>query len=196
MTTHPESRRLTRALARAARKTVGFHGVVYRSASPRFASQGEIIAGSGARVVGGRWNPPRAFATVYLSLDPHAALDEALSHFRRFGLPLEKAMPRTFVAVAADLHRVFNLTDRSVLQTLRLSRRKLTVEPWWEIQSAGGEALTQALGRIGYEQGVEGLLAPSAARADGTNLVVFPGNLGPTSKLIVLSAGELSPPWS
>jgi hypothetical protein len=39
------------------------------------------------------------------------------------------------------------------------------------------EALTQAVGRIAFEAGLEGLLVPSAQVRKSKNLVVFPENL-------------------
>jgi RES domain-containing protein len=78
---HPESDRLRHALERCASRDVRWSGVVYRSASPRYANKGDLLTGVGSKTAGARWNPPRSFPTVYSSLDPHTALDEVLAHF-------------------------------------------------------------------------------------------------------------------
>ena len=43
--------------------------------------------------------------------------------------------------------------------------------------------LSQALGRLAWALGLEGLLVPSAVVRRGLNLVVFPENLRPSSRL-------------
>jgi len=45
--------------------------------------------------------------------------------------------------------------------------------PWRPVQHAGQEAVTQAIGRLARERGLQGLLAPSAARPRAKNLVLF-----------------------
>lgn len=114
-----------------------------------------------------------------------------LAHFRHYALPVESAMPRVLVAVSANLRRVLDLADGAVQTTIGVSRRRLVSEPWRQIRATGEEALTQAIGRIGHDRGLEGLLVPSAARPGGKNLIVFPANLDLGSRLTILNAGEL-----
>jgi hypothetical protein len=63
MTTHPESERLARALARCGPLAEKWAGFVYRSASPEYANRDDLITGAGARKTGGRWNPRESFHT-------------------------------------------------------------------------------------------------------------------------------------
>ncbi|WP_076347092.1 RES family NAD+ phosphorylase [Paludisphaera borealis] len=193
MSHHPDSPRLERAVTRLLPAAVPFQGVAYRSASPRYANLHDLLTGAGARLSGARWNPPGSFPSVYLSLDPHTALDEVLAHFHHYALSIPSAMPRVTVAVSASLQRLLDLTDAEVCSSLRLSRRRLLTEPWREMQAAGEEAVTQAVGRVAFHAGVEGLLVPSAARAHGVNLIVFPANIDRSSLLEVLGAEELPP---
>jgi RES domain-containing protein len=164
---HPESDRLRHALERCASRAVRWSGVVYRSALPRYANKDDLLTGVGSKTAGGRWNPPKSSPTVYSSLDPHTALDEVLAHFRYYGFPIESAMPRVTVSVSARLVRVLDLTDGKIRSALRISERRILEEPWREVQKAGPEALTQALGRIVHELGWEAFLVPSAARRGG-----------------------------
>jgi RES domain-containing protein len=188
---HPESDRLRHALERYASRAVRWSGVVYRSASPRYANNDDLLTGVGSKTAGARWNPPKSFPTIYSSLDPHTALDEVLAHFRYYGFPIESAMPRVTVSVRARLLRVLDLTDGKTRSALRVSERRMVDEPWRDEQNAGREALTQALGRIGHELGWEAFLVPSAARREGLNLIIFPANLARRSLLEIINMGEL-----
>jgi RES domain-containing protein len=102
-------------------------------------------------------------------------------------------MPRVIVSLEARLARVLNLTDSTIRRILGVSRRRLLDEPWREKQKMGREALTQAIGRLGFDAEWEGLLVPSAARRGGINLIVFPANLdAPASWLRITNKAELS----
>ncbi len=49
---------------------VPYRGEAYRHLAPRW----HPLSGGGARIQGGRWNPPESFATLYLALErPTAA---------------------------------------------------------------------------------------------------------------------------
>jgi RES domain-containing protein len=188
---HPESDRLRHALEHCALRAVRYSGVVYRSASPRYANKDDLLTGVGSKTAGARWNPPKSFPTVYSSLDPHTALDEVLAHFRYYKIPVESAMPRVTVSVRVRLGRVLDLANGKTRSALRVSERRMLDEPWREEQKAGREALTQALGRLAYELGWEGLLVPSAARKEGMNLIVFPANLYQRGCLEIINVGDL-----
>jgi filamentous hemagglutinin len=176
---------------RCASRAVPWSGVVYRSASPRYANKGDLLTGVGSKTAGARWNPPKSFPTIYASLDPHTALDEILAHFRYYKIPIESAMPRVTVSVRVRLGTVLDLTDGRTRSRLRVSERRMLDEPWREEQKLGREALTQALGRLAHELGWEGLLVPSAAMKGGTNLIVFPANLSRRSSLEIINVGDL-----
>jgi RES domain-containing protein len=172
-----ESDRLQKAIEKCLAHISPWTGEFFRSASPRYANKDDIITGAGSKIAGARWNPPGAFRTVYGSLDVETAVAEALAHFRHFGFPPSQAMPRVIVAIEANLQRVLDFTAGTTRRWLGVSARRMLEEPWREKQKKGHEALTQAIGRLAYEASVEGLLAPSAARKNGTNLIIFPGNL-------------------
>lgn len=113
------------------------------------------------------------------------------------GLPDSKAMPYVMVAVAIQVTEILDITDATVRRTLRLSRKRLTQEPWEDVQNQGNEAITQALGRLVRAAGIKGLLAPSAACPGGTNLVIFPDNLLPSvDRLDIVNPDWLPPPFT
>ena len=185
---HPESRRLARAVARAVPLAGPWAGVVFRSASPAYAATRDLLSGEGVRRHGGRWNPPGSLAAIYASETPETALAEALAQFRRYGIPDRDAMPRVLVALDLRLARVLDMTDGAVRRVLRVSRRRMTAEPWRRLQDSGREGVTQAIGRIAFEAGLEGMRTPSAALPGGVNFVVFPAALDAGSSVTVAEA--------
>src|SRR5262245_47165987 len=128
MKIHPDTDRLRRALARCTPTT--WRGDLFRSASPRYASKDDIVTGAGSKTAGGRWNPPGSFHTVYASLDVETAVAEALQHFRYYGLPVSKAMPRVIVSLEAKLNWVLELRDGDTRRVLAVSERRMLEEPW------------------------------------------------------------------
>ena len=137
------------------------------------------MTGAGSRTAGGRWNPPGSFHTVYASLEVETAVAEALQHFRYYGLPVSRAMPRVMVSLEAKLNRVLDLRDGDTRRLLAVSERRMLAAPWREEQKKGREAITQALGRLAFEADIQGLLVSSAAHKGGSNLILFPANLDP-----------------
>jgi len=194
--TYPPSLRVSDRLTRALKRTLAFTrswaGELYRSASPCYANKDDLLTGAGSKTAGARWNPPNSFRTVYASLEVETALDEALAHFRYYGLSLAKAMPRMIVSLEARIQRTLDLRDGPTRRLLGVSVRRMLTEPWREEQKRGREALTQAIGRLAYEVDLEGLLVPSAARKGGSNLILFPANLdAPKSWLKIINRADL-----
>ena len=179
MKPHPDTDRLRRALEKCLPRAIAWQGELFRSAAPRYANKDDIITGAGSKAAGARWNPPGGFHTVYASLDVETAVAEALQHFRYYGLPVSKAMPRVIVALETKLERVLDLRDGDVRRVLVVSEKRMLSEPGREEQQKGHEALTQAIGRIAYDLDIQALLVPSAARKVGSNLIVLPANLDP-----------------
>lgn len=161
-------------------------GEVYRSATPRYARAADIVTGLGSGKMGGRWNPPGGFATVYASLEPEAAMSESLAAFRYYGWALHAAMPRLFRSLRVSLLLVLDFRQPVLAPELAGWMGRIRQEDWRAVQQAGREPTSQALGRAAFEAGLEGLLVPSFAAADSTNLVAFPGNFAATSSIRVI----------
>jgi RES domain-containing protein len=181
-------------VGRCAKFAAPWAGVVYRSASVAYANRDDLVTGAGAKHAGARWNPPNSVPSVYASLERWTATEEALAHHRYFGFPEETALPWVMVATRVNLQRVLNLADQKPRRSLGVNRGRLTGEDWRARNARGREALTQAIGRLAWEAGWEGLLVPSAADPGGVNLVVFPGNLvPPDSYLPIVNRDQLPP---
>lgn len=163
---------------------------MFRSTTPKYATEKDLLSGAGSKKSGGRWNPV-GYAVVYASLTPETAMLEALSMQRYFQLPLENAMPRTFVAIEALLTNVLDLRIGSVRHQLGVSRERMRSIDWRSEINQGREPITQTLTRAAMELKFEGMVVPSAADLRGSNLLVFPEQLLPGSTLQILHADRL-----
>jgi hypothetical protein len=68
----------------------------------------------------------------------YAPMAEALAHYRHYGIAIEDAMPRTFVAIEVRLGKVLDFRDRPVRQRMQVSwDRILSVD--WRKEVAPGE---------------------------------------------------------
>jgi RES domain-containing protein len=165
--------------------------VAYRSSTPKYATEQDLLTGEGSRRFGGRWNPV-GIAMVYASLIPETAMAETLAHHRYYGIPIEDAMPRVFVAIEARLRFVLDLREGAVRQRLQVSMERILAVDWRGEIREGRQPVTQLIGQAAWESGWEGLIVPSAADPKGNNLVILPECLRPESSLTVLNVGRLT----
>ena len=169
-----------------------FGQLVYRSSTPKYATETDLITGEGSKRQGGRWNP-LGIAVVYASLTPETALAETLAHDRYYNLPIENAMPRTFVALQVKTQSILDLTDGQVRRRLGVSLDAIRTVDWRSEMHLGRKPITQEIGQAAFEVGLEGLIVSSAADTKGKNLLIFPTNLQPGSTVTVLNADRLNP---
>jgi RES domain-containing protein len=191
---HPDSVALERAIGRCIPLVSWWEGTAYRVAATRRANAGDLLAGIGSRLTGGRWTPLGAFPATYLSCDYRTAVEEYLAGNRRRGLPPSAATPFVVTAVDARLTRILDVTDGRVRRRLRVSEHRMLQEPWWDIQARGKEAATQAIGRLVRAAGIKGLVVPSSALSGGANLVIFPDNLVIDEDVLDVVNADLLPP--
>lgn len=144
-------------------ETVPFRGVAFRHVSPGTDPR----SGTGARIHGGRWNPPDSFQTVYLGLDVATASAEFHRAAARQGLRPEDFVPRELHTFEVSLSAVIDLRKESELSRVALTLR--------DIERTDPRAC-QLVGEAAQYLGAEGLLAPSATGV-GSVLVVFLGRL-------------------
>lgn len=136
-------------------------GTTYRYTTARR----DPLSGAGARLNGGRWNPPDIFATVYLGTPLEATAGELDRLAESQG-----TTPERLLRVPYLLHTV-EVTDLQVLdltRTAALDRLGITLE------DIGDEDWTacQAIGQAAWFLGLGGVLAPSASGA-GLVLAAF-----------------------
>lgn len=161
--------------------TSSFAGSVFRHCSPETA----VLSTTGARIRGGRWNPP-GVAALYCAQDRATVADEWYRAAERQGIAPEGFVPRV-------LHRLeISLTS---LLDLR-SQRSLEVVGLGESQLRGlDQSACQMVGEVAHYLGIEGISAPSAA-GPGVVIAVFLDVLGSESRVDVLSSEiwEAPPP--
>jgi RES domain-containing protein len=185
---------LLRALFQAVgAKAAGWNGIVYRAVGTEYANKRDLLSGEGTKRFGGRWTPPGSFATAHASLDVKTAVVESLGTQQQYGIAVDARLPLTLVAIDVSLKKLIDLTDDSILRELGLTRQRLMRCRWRENMDKGREALTQAIGRIAFEAGLEALLVPSAQARKGKNLVVYSDNLQKASSLTIQNVGKLLP---
>jgi RES domain-containing protein len=172
-------------------RTAGWNGTAFRAVGIEYANKRDLISGEGTKRNGSRWTPPGSFATVHVSLDVKTAMAESLGTQQLYGIALTARFPLTIVAIDVRLNRLIDLADVRVLVDLGLTRQKLLRCRWRQSMDKGREALTQALGRVAFEAGLEGLFVPSAQTRKGSNLIVFPDNLQKGSTLAIQNAEKL-----
>lgn len=164
--------------------------ILYRSSSPKFANSKDLLSGEGSRRFGDRWNPV-GLRVVYASLTPLTAMAETLAHHRYYHIPIQEAMPRTFVALEVNLKVVLDLTLSPVLEQLQITRSEILGIDWRASVQAGQRPLTQTIGNLAHQLGLEGLIFPSAADAEGKNFLLFPDNLRTESQVYVINSDKL-----
>lgn len=140
------------------------------------------LSGEGARLHGGRWNPPGSFATLYLATTRAIAIAELHRAAASQGLRPAGFLPRDLVSIRVDLRRVLDVRDDIVAASLGLP-------------STPGDDLTasQRVAEAARNLGFEAILAPSAAASDGEVLAVFPDRLHGASTIEVEASRALAP---
>lgn len=190
MPRQPSLDQLRVSLKKLVDDALAFSGTTYRSSTPKYATEDDLLNGEGSKLHGARWNP-KGIAVVYAADSPETAMAESLAQSRYFGIPVYSAMPRVFVAIEMKLKRVVDLRESHVRQRLHVSNDTMTTIDWRKEVNAGHLPITQAIGQAAFEAGVEGLIVPSAAKPEGFNVLVFPENLKKRSRIQVLNADSL-----
>jgi RES domain-containing protein len=163
-------------------------GHVFRFQTVRFPEAQDILSGLGAKLRGGRWNPP-GLAALYGSTTDTAALEEAKANDRYYGL--DTMAPRLVVAIHADVARMLDLTSPVIRRRLGVTWTELAGEDWRKLVQVGQESLAQALGRAVVSVGASGILARSTAVRRARNVILFPP-LGCSGRLAIVDGDTLA----
>jgi RES domain-containing protein len=155
-------------------RPVAYAGKLLRVTGMDYANTDDLLSGDGSLRFGGRYNAKGGFRAIYASLELDTATAELLAHHRRQGRPDPEAdvFPIAIVSLEVEVDRLLDLTDAAVRRNLKITLKDLD-EDWQSAQNQGQEALTQAIGRLALSAGYQGLVAPSAAKRGGRNLVFF-----------------------
>lgn len=140
-----------------------FRGTAYRHLGLRHSP----MAGEGARIRGGRWNPPDSFPVLYMALSQDTVVAEFYRHAERQGMPPENMLPRRFQEYQVELGLLLDLRDKQVRPDLGLTDAVIQSDDPSTCQSVGDAA---------HYAGFEGIVAPSAT-GTGEVLAVFTDTL-------------------
>lgn len=168
----------------------GFDGVAVRSVPTKYANKNDFYSGFGAVKTGGRWNRI-GLETIYSSLDVMTATAEAYQKLLHFRFLNTMITPRVTAGAKVVLAKVLDLNDIAVLSEIGFTNTELIEEDWRALQKTGVESWTQAIGRGCNLAQFEALIVPSARHEGGKNIVIFPQNLGESSKIEILGADQL-----
>lgn len=133
--------------------------------------------GAGARTIGGRWNPPNSFATLYLGLSVKAVEAEFHRLAERGGREPTDFLPRHLLEYEIELGAILDLTDTAAREALSLTDE--------DLRSKDPE-VCQQIGEAAHHLGREGVRAPSAT-GTGEVIAVFLERLLPNSRIALIS---------
>jgi RES domain-containing protein len=139
------------------------------------------LSAEGARIHGGRWNPPASFSVLYTAFDRATVMAELERAARRQGLTIDDLLPRDEVAYAVSLQRVLDLHAPANLEAVGLSENALSAPDWGPCQAVGDAA---------HYVGFEGIHAPSAT-GTGSTLAILLDRLTLGSTIEVVSIPPL-----
>jgi len=137
------------------------------------AAQYNPLSGAGARSLGGRWNPPESFATLYLAIERETVVAEFNRMAERSRRAPQDFLPRRLYRYEVRLDGLVDLRVPDAMALVGLTAEDLRDDDPTACQAVGEAA--QYLGR-------EGVIAPSATGA-GTILAVYFDRLEPESVL-------------
>jgi RES domain-containing protein len=153
-------------------RSVGFRGLS-ATAFRHVAAGADPRSGLGAKIHGGRWNPPDSWPTVYLGFSRATVRGEWKRAASRQGLTLEDFLPRDLYEFDLELAAVLDLRDPAARKSVDVSDQALRVT---------GQAFCRRIGTAAYRLGAEGVAAPSAT-GEGDVVAVFLDRLHPASRL-------------
>ena len=131
----------------------------------------QALSGEGARVIGGRWNPPRSFPVLYLGLSRETVVGEFQRLAARQHLAPEAFLPRTYYTYEVELTALLDLRAPDAREAVGLDARDLVTDD---------RAVCQAVGDAAHACNREGIIVPGATGA-GEVLAVFIARLRPSS---------------
>jgi RES domain-containing protein len=132
------------------------------------AHWGAALSGEGARIRGGRFNPPDSFPVLYLCTTRPCTVAELHHLGERLVIAVEGLLPRVLYRYETSLDRVLDLTSDETLDHLGVSTAQII---------GGDLTIARQIGESARATGSQAIRAPSATGVDEV-LAVFPELLG------------------
>jgi RES domain-containing protein len=138
------------------------------------------LSGAGARLYGGRWNPPQSFSTLYLAFEQDTVVAEFYRLAERQGRAPEDFLPRQMHRYEITLAAALDLRPAAAQDSLGLTPDALR---------ALDARRCQEIGAAAHYLGFEGIIAPSATGV-GTVIAVFFESLRAESNILSVEDEE------
>jgi RES domain-containing protein len=139
--------------------TTTWSGAVWRHTGPKR----NPLSGEGARLFGGRWNPPDLASTLYLATDENGCRLEFARMAEGQGRGTASFLPRRITKFQAEDLELVDLRQPEHLAAVGLDLEDLTADDWAPCQRVGAAA---------HFLRAAGIIAPSAVGI-GDTLAVF-----------------------
>ena len=130
-----------------------YEGLGYRQQAPTY----DPLSGEGARIHGGRFNPPDSFPVLYLCSTAGCAAAEFMRTTQRHPLGPAAFLPRVLYRYEVQLTAVLDLTDEGTLEHLGLDRGALVDED---------VTMPRQIGEVAQQFGYQAVRNASAAGVD------------------------------
>lgn len=151
--------------------------MAYRIVASRYSP----VSGEGSRGLGGRWNPPSSFPTLYLGLTADTVQAEMERQARLQGRSIDDFVGLRLYQLEIALRVILDLRTEEALAAVGLDTTAL---------AATDRTLCQSVGDAAHFLDCEGILAPSAT-GTGQVLAVFTDKQHPDSHIEPVSHS----PW-
>ena len=126
------------------------------------------LSGEGARIHGGRFNPPNSFPVLYLCLTRACAVAELRNRGQQLAIGVEGLLPRVLYRYEISLDRVLDLTSERTRDHVGISM----------LQILGKDlTLPRQIGDAARATGAQAIRSPSATGVDEI-LAMFPELVG------------------
>lgn len=155
---------ISRELVATAPK-VGQAGEAFRHMAARWD---DPLSGEGARIRGGRFNPPDSYPVIYLCTTRPCTIAELRQLGQRQMIGVEGLLPRVLYRYETSLDQVLDLTSPATLEHLGISAQQVT---------GADLAIPRQIGESAHATGAQAVKAASATGVDQV-LAVFPELLG------------------
>lgn len=146
-----------------------YRGPGYRHLSPGY----DPLDGQGARINGGRFNPPDSFPVLYICVSRESAVGEFERLGKRQPVGASGLLPRELYEYQLDLHSVLELNSTAVQDMIGVQHSQLLSLDW---------AISQRIGKDALAAGFQAVRSPSATGFDDI-LAVFPELIGTSGRI-------------
>lgn len=144
---------------------VAYVGETFRHMAARW---NDPPSGEGARINGGRFNPPDSFPVLYLCTTRPCTVAELRHLGRRQLIGVDGLLPRVLYRYETALDHLLDLTSEATLERLGITDQQVT---------GPDLAVPRQIGVSAHATGSQGIRAPSATGVDEV-IAVFPESLG------------------